>query len=146
MVQFRLSRSELNRTAPVRANSSQSKGRPVRRASVTRPYFPPARSLHRQPDLRRAARSHPLLSMARVTLLNGELPALTASCAFGGLHRAAVRANAVCVSTSHGPISLSSKDDHDDRYLHRVEPFAPRFHNRRTYQLKRRPTSSVQSC
>jgi hypothetical protein len=86
-------------------------------------------------------RSYPLLSKARVTLFNGEQPALTASCAFGGLLRAAVRANAERVSTSHGPISLSSKDDHDEGCLHRVEPFAPRFHNRRTYQLKRRQTS-----
>ena len=68
---------------------------------------------------------------------SGGLSALTARCAFESRYRAAVRANAACVSISHGPVSLSSTDDHDGRRLLRIEPFEPRLHNGRTYQLKR---------
>lgn len=50
MVHFRLSRSELNRTAPVRANSSQSKGRPVRREKAcVQPDRISARFAHARP-------------------------------------------------------------------------------------------------
>jgi len=42
-------------------------------------------------------------------------------------YRAAARANTMRVSISHGRISLSTKNDHDEGLLRQVEPFALAF-------------------
>lgn len=78
-------------------------------------------------DLRRVFPLGPRTLLVSNHLDDGEVPAVIASDVSGSPHRFAAWANTVRVSISHGLISLSRKDDHDDGPLRRLEPYALAF-------------------